>query len=142
MALVLDTGPVLAALDLDDPQHESCAALIADCREPLVVVAPTLVEIDYWIRKKLSLEVWLSFVEDLESGVYRLEQLSPCEVLRAAELEREYADLDLGFVDAAVVAVCERLRETKVATLDRRHFATVRPAHCRALEILPDSYAA
>lgn len=32
-------------------------------------------------------------------------------------------------VDAAVIAVCERLGETKVATLDRRHFSVVRPRH-------------
>jgi predicted nucleic acid-binding protein len=137
MALVLDTGPVLAALDLDDPAHEPCATLLEHSREPLVIVAPTLVEIDYWIRKRLSLGVWLTFVEDVEAGVYRLEQLSPADVLRAARLESQYADLGLGFVDAAVVAVCERLQEIKVATLDRRHFAALRPAHCKAFDLLP-----
>lgn len=27
--------------------------------------------------------------------------------------------------------------ETKLATLDRRHFATLRVGHCQALELLP-----
>ena len=79
-----------------------------------------------------------TFVEDLESGAYRLVNLEPSDVSRAAELEQRYADLDLGFVDAAVLAICERLQEDKVATLDRRHFAAVRPAHCEALRLLPD----
>lgn len=60
------------------------------------------------------------------------------ERLRAVALGRRYADLDLGFVDAAVIAVCESLGETKVATLDRRHFGVVRPAHCERLRLLPE----
>jgi uncharacterized protein len=137
MALVLDTGPILAALDADDPDHERSAALIANSRERLVVVAPTLIEIDYWIRKRMQLAVWDAFTRDVESGAYQLEQLSATDLLRVAELEREYENLDLGMVDAAVIAVCERLDERKVATLDRRHFGVVRPRHCERLEILP-----
>lgn len=57
--------------------------------------------------------------------------------MRAAELEERYAELDLAFVDAAVIAVCERLGEPKVATLDRRDFSVVVPRHVPALELLP-----
>src|ERR1700675_859008 len=32
--------------------------------------------------------------------------------------------------DASVVAVAERLKATRVATLDHRHFRAVRPTHC------------
>lgn len=138
MALVLDTGPILAALDADDPYHAACSALLADAREPLVVVASTLVEIDYWIRKGLTLDVWHSFVEDIGNGAYLLEPLTPVDLSRAADLEQQYADLGLGLVDASIIAVCERLQEEKVATLDHRHFAVVRPAHCEALRLLPD----
>jgi predicted nucleic acid-binding protein len=55
---------------------------------------------------------------------------------RCAELERTYESLDLGLVDAAVVAVCERLGETKVGTLDRRVFGVVAPRHCERLRLL------
>jgi uncharacterized protein len=36
-----------------------------------------------------------------------------------------------------VLALCERLGETKVATLDRRDFSVVRPNHCESLDLLP-----
>ncbi len=137
MALVLDTGPVLALLDADDPDHAACADMVRACREPLVVVSTALVEIDYWIRKRLEREVWTAFVEDIAAGAYRLEQVEPGDLLRAAELQRVYADLTLGLVDASVIAVCERLGERKVATLDHRHFGVVRPRHCRRLQLLP-----
>ncbi len=138
MALVLDTGPILAALDADDRHHAHCAELLAESSEPLVVVGSTLVEIDYWIRKGLTLDVWRSFVEDIERGAYRLEALTEADVTRAAAIEQQYAELDIGFVDASVIAVCERLREEKVVTLDHRHFAAVRPVHCEALRLLPE----
>jgi hypothetical protein len=53
------------------------------------------------------------------------------------ELLTRYRDFQLGFVDAAVVAVVERLGEPKLATLDRRHFGAIRPRHVEALELLP-----
>ena len=46
-------------------------------------------------------------------------------------------DLPLGLVDATVVAATEMLGEPKLATLDHRHFAVVRPAHVDALTLLP-----
>ena len=137
MALVLDTGPILALLDADDPAHTSCVSLLDDTDEPLVVVAPTLVEVDYWIRKRLQPEVWSIFVEDIARGAYRLEHLTDDDLTRVAELETAYSDLDLGMVDASVITVCEKLGEKKVATLDQRHFRAVRPRHCDYLELVP-----
>ena len=138
MALVLDTGPILALLDADDPAHSSCVALLDDTDEPLVVVAPTLIEVDYWIRKRLQPKVWSIFVEDIARGAYRLEHLAADDLLRVAELETTYSDLDLGMVDASVITVCEKLGEKKVATLDQRHFRAVRPRHCDHFQLLPE----
>lgn len=138
MALVLDTGPILALLDAGDPAHARSVAMVDRVREDLVVPACVLVEVDYWIHELLGPETWDVLVEDIASGAYRLEPLTVEDLLRCAELERQYADLDLGLVDASVVALCERLREPKVATLDRRDFSVVRPRHCDALRLLPD----
>jgi len=40
-------------------------------------------------------------------------------------------------VDAAVLAIVERLGEPKLATLDRRHFGMLRPRHVESLILLP-----
>lgn len=138
MALVLDTGPILALLDAGDEAHERSVALVERLGEDLVVPTCVLVEVDYWVRKLFAPQNWSVFVEDIASGAYRLEPLTLSDLERAAELERDYEDLDLGLVDASVIAVCERLGETKVATLDRRDFSIVRPRHCEALTLLPD----
>jgi hypothetical protein len=45
--------------------------------------------------------------------------------------------MDVGFVDAAVLAIVERLNEPKLATLDHRHFGTMQPRHIDRLQLLP-----
>jgi predicted nucleic acid-binding protein len=137
MALVLDTGPLLAALDAADPDHERCASLLSKAREDLVVPILVLAELNYWCHARLGAHAWISFLEDLLAGAYRLETCTSADLTRCLELQRQYEDQSLGVVDASVFALVERLRESKLATLDHRHFAVVRPAHTQALELLP-----
>lgn len=50
---------------------------------------------------------------------------------------QRYANLPLGGTDASVVALAERNGANVVVTLDRRHFAVVKPRHVDALDLLP-----
>lgn len=138
MALVLDTGPLYASLDRSDADHAVCRALIEQADEPLVIPAPVLVEVDYWVHERLYPGVFVAFLEDIVSGAYRVEELQAADHGRIQQLCDRYADADVGFVDAAVLAVVERLGEPKLATLDHRHFGMLRPRHVDALRLLPD----
>ena len=137
MALICDTGPLLAALDAADPDHERCARMLTEADEDLVVPTLVLAELDYWCSRRLPPVAWLIFLEDLLAGVYRVESPDGDDLARCHELQAAYADLTLGVVDASVLALAERLGESKVATLDERHFRAVRPAHVDALELRP-----
>lgn len=137
MALVLDTSALLAALDAADPDHPRCASLITGASEDLIVPALVLSELDYWCHERLTSDVWLAFLADVVGGAYNVENPTHGDLERCHELQSTYADLKLGVVDASVMAVVERLEEPKLATLDHRHFGTVRPAHVEALELLP-----
>jgi uncharacterized protein len=137
VALICDTGPLLAALDAADPDHEPCARLLTDADEDLVVPALVLAELDYWCGRRLSPAAWLVFLDDVLAGVYRVEPPTSADLSRCRELQARYADLTIGIVDASVVALAERLGEPKVATLDQRHFRTMRPSHVEALELRP-----
>lgn len=57
--------------------------------------------------------------------------------LRIAELVWTYRQMSFGTVDASTVTLAERLRERQIATLDRRHFGVVRPAHLQRFDLLP-----
>ncbi|MGH9092076.1 MAG: type II toxin-antitoxin system VapC family toxin [Acidimicrobiales bacterium] len=137
MALILDTGPLYASLDRDDRDHMRCRRMIENAREPLVVPVPVLPEVDYLCATRLGPGPMVALLRDIEAGAYRLEHLDTDDVSRVRELVDRYADSDIGFVDASVLAVVERLEEPKVATLDHRHFGMLRPRHVDALELLP-----
>ncbi len=137
MALVLDTGPLLAALDTADPDHDRCAALLNDAHEDLVVPILVLAELDYWCHQRLGVDAWITFLDDVLNGAYRLEDTTTSDLERCRELQIQYTDQSLGVVDASVLALTERLGEDKLATLDHRHFAMLRPSHVQALQLLP-----
>ncbi len=135
MALILDTGPLVALLDATDPDHDRCATLIRETREPRIVPVCVLVEVEYvlrpWPRALAAL------LTDFQTGALQLLDLPTRWLMRSGELIDRYRDLPLGLVDATVIAATEMLDETKVATLDHRHFTVVRPRHTPALELLP-----
>ena len=138
MALILDTGPLYASLDRSDADHAACRKLIEAADEPLVIPAPVLVEVDYWVLVRLHPGVLMALLDDIIVGAYRVEELQPEDYRRIREICERYEDADIGFVDAAVLAVVERLNEPKLATLDHRHFHILRPRHVVALRLVPE----
>jgi predicted nucleic acid-binding protein len=137
VALILDTGPLYASLDRSDADHARCRALIESSNESLIVPSPVLVEVDYWINRRLHPGVLVALLTDIEAGAYVVADLEPADYRRVRELCDRSSDSDIGFVDAAVMALVERLGESKLATLDRRHFGTLRPRHRESIELLP-----
>ena len=84
-----------------------------------------LPEVDYLVSKLLNATAARLFLGDIARGEYHVEWGRQEDVRRANELTRQYADLELGLVDAAVMAVAERLSAQTIATFDRRHFGAV-----------------
>jgi len=138
VALVLDTGPLYASLDRSDADHQACKQLIENADEPLIIPAPVLVEVNYWIHTWLNTGAFVALLDDIDAGAYAVANLLPEDYRRVRDLCDRYADADIGFVDAAVLAVAERLNEPKLVTLDRRHFGFLRPRHVDALHLLPE----
>ncbi len=137
MALILDAGPLYASLDRNDRDHHRCRQLLQTTRELLVIPSPVLPEVDYLVHSRLHGGIALGLIDDIIAGAYRVEELRREDYTRIRELCDKYADADIGFVDAAVLAVVERLNEPKLATLDYRHFRALRPRHVDALQLLP-----
>ncbi len=99
--------------------------------------SPVLVEFDNLTSRELGRDAVTMLLDEIGRGAYEVEDLTPADYMRVREILTTYADLRVGFVDAAVLAVTERLREPKLATLDHRHFSVMRPRHVDALELLP-----
>ncbi|HKY51448.1 MAG TPA: PIN domain-containing protein [Candidatus Limnocylindria bacterium] len=134
---MVDAGPLYAYVDEDDHDHEECLSLLERHTGPLLVPQLVVAEVAYLLQTRLGPEAEVRFLGDIAAGNLIPEAVHARDWIRIAELVARYRGLPLGTVDASVVAAAERLDVTQIATLDRRHFTVVRPAHTAAFEILP-----
>lgn len=137
MTLIVDAGPLYAAADRGDRDHDRCVRLFEAADRPLVVPTLVMTEVAYLLHSRLGSAAELAFGRSIERGELIVEPPAEPDWSRIVELAAEYADLGLGLVDASVVALAERLGVIRLATLDSRHFSVVRPHHAGAFELVP-----
>lgn len=136
MTALIDTGFMLAVLAHNDSHHAACRAVIANERNALLpsVVLP---ELAYLVIRDLGYPVLVLFLRQLLNNPEQLIETTPADLRRAADLLEKYRDAHLDFVDCVIVAIAERLKISRILTVDRRDFSILRPAHIEAFEILP-----
>jgi uncharacterized protein len=139
--LLCDTGVLLAAGNSKDHAHRACVRLLRQAEAPLLVPSPVLGEVGYLLQPRVGPQAEATFLQSFGGDGFHVSELEDGDIRRMAELVEAYMDLPLGIVDAAVIAIAERLRLTEIATLDQRHFGVVRPSHTRAFTLLPGSDA-
>ncbi|MHB8295078.1 MAG: type II toxin-antitoxin system VapC family toxin [Acidimicrobiales bacterium] len=136
-ALVVDAGPLYAYVDADDAHHTAALELLETHAGPLIVPTLVITEVAYLLATRLGTDPEVRFLGDLAGGSFTVEPVAAADWLRIAELVVRYRDLPIGTVDASVVTTAERLGIKEIATVDRRHFTVVRPAHVDAFTLLP-----
>lgn len=134
---LVDTGVLYALADRSDEWHVRCVQFVRDFRGRLIVPSSVVPEACYLLNQYLGPGAETSFVKALVNRELSLEHFTAPDLARSVELMRTYADNNIGFVDASVVAISERLNIHHILTTDRRHFAAIRPAHCREFTLLP-----
>jgi uncharacterized protein len=135
VSLLLDTGIVYAYYDRSDRWHARARALLQREQGGLLLPAPVIPEVDHLLGHRLGAASRVAFYEGITEGHYLVADLPRQAYPRVADINRQFEDLDLGFVDAAIVALSETLKVARVATADRRHFAVL--AGRFSLELLP-----
>ncbi|MGD0595740.1 MAG: PIN domain-containing protein [Acidimicrobiales bacterium] len=134
---MVDTGPLVAAALADDPDHELCVQWFEAATGMLLIPDLVIPEVTYLLAAGARNPVERDFLLSLVDSRVTVEHVNDTDLARMADLVDRYASLGLGTVDASVIAIAERLRATTVATLDRRHFTVVRPAHAASFELVP-----
>jgi uncharacterized protein len=135
MLAVVDAGPLYATADTGDQDHEACRAVLARADLRLVVPALVVAEATYFVGRRLGARAEGAFLRGL--GTLDVEGPAPEDFDRIAELVEAYSDFPLGGTDASVIALAERIAAEIVITLDRRHFAAIKPRHSEAFQLLP-----
>lgn len=124
--IVADTSAIVALIDADDADHRRVLDLYRCDPDAWVLPWAILPEVGYLVGRHGSADAEQVFLDDLAASRFSVEWGLAVDLVRAAELNRRYAALELGLVDTVVMAIAERLQVTGIATLDRRHFGAVR----------------
>jgi predicted nucleic acid-binding protein len=106
-------------------------------RGPLVTTPLVVTESGWLIRSELGITAEAVIYRSIAAGELVVENLTPTDWARIAELIDTYSDIGLDAADASIIAIAERLDQTTIATLDERDFRIVRPNHVDAFELLP-----
>ena len=138
--LLCDTGALLDYLNSRSPDHEAFRTAI-DQATTRYVPGLVLAEVDYFLRDERR--AMAALVDDLAKGAFTYVPPTLALIRRAMAIDIRHRDLELGLVDASVVALAEGLRVRRVATRDVRDFSAVKLEDGSALELavyprLPD----
>ncbi len=123
--VLLDTGPLVAALNRRDRYHSWARERLGELVPPLFTCEAVLAEVCFLLR---SIPEGSRTVLDLvERGVLRVEFRVSAHVKSLAALMTKYSDVPMSLADACLVRMCELQEDSTVMTLDgdfllyRRH---------------------
>jgi predicted nucleic acid-binding protein len=133
---IVDAGPLYAAVDADDNEHERCLSVLQRDDLELVVPAMVVAEVSYLVGRRLGAATEAAFLRSLSA--VEVEAPSADDWQDIADLVQRYGDFPLGGTDASVAVLAERLGTDVIVTLDRRHFAAIRMSNGRPFRLLPE----
>jgi len=132
-AVLCDTGALLDYLVAAAPDHRGFRDAIDGARTRYVP-GLVLAELDYFLRKERP--AMRAFMSDLGRGAFTYAAPTQPLLDRAMEIDRRFADLGLGLVDASIAALAEELGVYRIATRDVRHFGALTLRTGRRFEIV------
>jgi hypothetical protein len=137
MIVLLDTSFLLALVFPRDTNHHKARQAAGDLKGTRVIPMPMLTEFFYMAMTRMSYEGAVRAFRVVRTGAFQIEPLTPEDMARMDEIMSQYHDNRFDFVDAAIMALSERLKITAVYTFDRRDFPVFKPSHTDYLELLP-----
>ena len=137
MTLVIDAAPLVALADEREPRRAEILELLRSERGSLFIPAPVTAEIDYLLDQRFGSPARRAFLEDLAARRYESPALDARDYETALELDRRYADLNLGLADLSVAVLAQKLGTRRILTFDQRHFRALRPLQGGTFEVLP-----
>jgi predicted nucleic acid-binding protein len=135
--VIVDTSALLAFFDTDEPDHAAVTTIVNTATEPLVVSPYVVAELDYLVASRLGISAELAVLRELAGGAWDLAVFGTEDLAQAHAVVESYADQSIGLADASNVILAACYQTRTVVTLDRRHFAVVRPIDGGSFKILP-----
>ncbi len=122
---LLDTGPLVAALNRRDPHHARCAAALAGFAGTLLTTGAVVTESMHFLGSQPEGAAALAgFLDDAQVDIR--DCFGPTQLHEAARLMKKYADAPMDFADATLVLLAEEASQSDILTLDKRGFRIYR----------------
>ena len=135
--VLLDTGPIVAALDGSDQWHVGCVDAWRIVANRCVTTEAVVTEACHLVQRGgSSAALPLEFLLAAQIPILALD--TPLHRY-AARLMARYADTPMDYADASLVALADALQLDTVFTTDRRGFTVYRRSSGTGFEILPAS---
>ena len=132
---LVDTGALLAVVDVRDEWHEICLEVFQEASLPLVTTTAVLAEMFYFASKVggLTRRAW----EFIRSSGITIAPITDADLPSLDALMLRYADRPMDFADATLVHVAERQGLRTILTIDHADFETYRIGRNAKFRILP-----
>lgn len=122
---LLDAGPLVAALDANDPAHLVSRDSLATFAGQLHTTDAVVVEAMHFLnRVRGGPESLVEFLVQSRTEIRPFVELAHLE--HAVQLMRKYADVPMDFADATLVLLAQETSIADILTLDRRGFSAFR----------------
>ena len=135
---LLDTGPIVAYLDRNDPAHARVASRLDGFSGRLATTSAVVTEAMHFVasarRGPALLADWVT-----GTGTEVFDLCRPPELHEVVALMDKYSDLPMDFADGTLVLLAEALETDEVCSLDRRGFSVFRTRAGRALSLVLDA---
>ncbi len=113
-----DAGPLIAIIDADEADHDTCISAVDGLDLPLVTTWPAFTEAMYLLARAGGTEGQRALWRLVETDRLVIADLSPEAVHRSARLMDRYADTPMDLADATLVALAEEQGHRRIFTLD------------------------
>ena len=137
MTLIIDAAPLVALADHADRMHDRVGEVLRTEPGRLVIPAPVSAEVDYLLGFRHGSTARRAFMADLAAGRFAVECLERADYRAVAEIESNYADLDLGLADCSLIVLARRHRTNRLLSFDERHLRAARPLSGGSFTLLP-----
>lgn len=140
--ILVDASAVLQLASSTAKRHTDVHAVISELAGPFLLSPFVLAELDYMLGSRHGQASQLAMLGEVADGAYELAEFSRTDVEAAADVIRQYADLQIGLADASIVVLAERHQTVDVLSFDSRHFRAMLGPGRRPFRLLPDDYRA
>jgi len=130
---LIDTGAILAIVEVDDRWHTPCLEALMTLQMPLLTTEAVLTELFHLVRHTRLEAAW-NFVR---SGALTVSSMDNDDLSALHDLMAQYRDRPMDFADATLVHLAARESLSVILTVDHDDFETYRIGGKKRFMVLP-----